>query len=118
MTPYPLKARRPDALLVGTPIRIGQTGYCLRDTGARTAAGLVDEVTSNCPGDYVPEPLVLQSERIVAAKQSPGDCVGRNNEHAAIAAETHAAVDGTAFEQWRARAKEHQGLCCLFALPR
>ena len=62
---------------------------------------LVDEVTSYCPGDYVPEPLVLHSERIVAAKQSPGDCVGRNNEHAAIAAETHAAVDrGAAYNQY------------------
>ena len=105
----PLKARRPDALLVGTPIRIGQTGYCLRDTGARTAAGLVHEATSYCPGDYVRESLVLQSERIVAAKQSPGDCVGRNNEHAAIAAETHAAVDGTAFERHGGRGRKNTG---------
>src|SRR5690349_5623692 len=86
-------------MLVGTPIGIGQTGYCRRGTGARTVAGLVTEFTRDSAGDDVRPPLVFKIERVVAAKQTPGDCVGGNRDRASIAAETHAAVEGTAFKR-------------------
>jgi len=94
------ESRRPDALPVGTPLRIGQGGYSRRGTAARTAALVTDcEFATYCAGDRARAPLVFQIERIVAANQTPGDGVGRNSDQAAIAAEMHAAVDGTAFER-------------------
>src|SRR5262249_61329453 len=85
----------------GTPIRIAHTGSSGRGTGARTVAVLLTltELTSYFPSDDVRHALVVQIERILAARQTPGDRVGRNSNHAAITTELYAAIKGAAFER-------------------